>query len=87
MSERGEFEAAAGVARDLIARSEAHALGGFTPWAEMFVAWARGHQGEVSEGIADLEAIVPRLGMVHPGYMYMLVELYLMAGRSEDYAL
>ena len=78
--QRGDHDAAERVATELIQRAERNALGGFTPWAQMFLAWAVGRRGDVAAGIAQLEEIRPRLGMDDAGYLSMLLDLYVEAG-------
>jgi class 3 adenylate cyclase/tetratricopeptide (TPR) repeat protein len=82
--QRGDVDEAVAIADALIAQSKENALPGFIPWAQVYRAWARGMWGDAAGGIEAFEALIPDLGYLDPGYMCMLLDLYLSAGNARE---
>jgi hypothetical protein len=53
-------------------------------WASIYKGWILGQTGEVQEGISVISEAMEKLGYNDPGYMSMLVELYIMANKPEE---
>jgi hypothetical protein len=82
--QRGDLEAVTRETDMIVALARDRRLLGPVDWATILNAWARGRRGELNDAIAVIERSADRLGMKDPGYLAMLVELYLLDGRVDD---
>ncbi len=82
--QRGDLAAAERQVDLLVDTAMQAGFPGMANWARMIGGWVEGRRRDVAGGIATIEAAAEKLGMKDPGYMAMLVELYLADGRIED---
>jgi predicted ATPase len=80
--QRGDLEQTLEHADAIIDLATNNGFPGFVPWAAIFQGWVQGKRGQLEEGITTILAATEKL-YKDPGYMGMLVELYLMAGEQE----
>ncbi len=79
--QRGDLDAVAGGADAIITLARERGLLGYVEWANVLGAWVRAGRDDLDGGLAQMTAATERLGMTDPGYMAMLVELYLRDGQ------
>lgn len=82
--QRGDLDAAEHQVDSLIATATKEGFPGMANWAGMIRGWVQGRRGDVAGGITAIETAAEKLTMKDPGYLAMLVELYLADGRIED---
>ncbi len=82
--QRGDLDATIAQADALSDRAVASGFPGLADWAAVLRSWAQGRSGNVEGAIEEMAATLARLGLQDPGYSSMLVELYQIAGRTED---
>jgi len=82
--QRGDLDAVTDAVDAIVVLARDRGLLGYVTWASVLGAWARAIRGDLDGGIEAMEAATGHLGMVDPGYMAMLVELYLLDGRAGD---
>lgn len=82
--QRGDLDAAEHQVDSLIATATKEGFPGMANWARIIGGWVQGRRGDVAGGITAIETAAEKLTMKDPGYLAMLVELYLADGRIED---
>ncbi len=80
--QRGDLDAVADASEAIVALAGDRGLLGWIEWANVLGAWVRAGRGDLGGGLRMMEAAAERLGMTDPGYLAMLVELYLRDGRT-----
>ena len=53
-------------------------------WASIFKGWILGQNGKIERGISVIADSMEKLGYKDPGYMSMLVELYILANMPDE---
>jgi len=82
--QRGDIEKTQNNAELIVELAKNSGLPGYLLWASIFKGWVIGQGDEISQGIALVEESCEKIGYKDPGYMSMLVELYLKAGRTNE---
>jgi class 3 adenylate cyclase/predicted ATPase len=82
--QRGDIEQIEEQADLIIEHANSKNLPVHVLWASIFKGWILGQNGEIGEGISVITDSTEKLGYKDPGYMSMLVELYILAGRPDE---
>ncbi len=82
--QRGEIEKTQNNTALIVESALRSGLPGYLLWTSIFEGWVMGQGDKISEGIALIEESCDKIGYKDPGYMSMLAELYLKAGRTEE---
>jgi hypothetical protein len=82
--ERGDLDATEREAEALITLAGEMDLPANIDWAAILAAWSHGRRGDTDAAIGEITERADRLGMKDPGYLAMLVDLLLLAGRSDE---
>ena len=81
--QRGDLDATHAQAETHTAVALEHGFQGFADWGSILSGWVRGRRGDVAAGITAIEQAASSLAYLDPGYMAMLVDLYLLDGRTD----
>jgi class 3 adenylate cyclase/predicted ATPase len=82
--QRGDIEETKRQADLIIEHANLKKLPVHVLWASIFKGWILGQKGEIEEGISVIADSMEKLRYKDPGYMSMLVELYILAGRPDE---
>ncbi len=82
--QRGDIEETEKQADLIIQHANENGLPGPVLWASIFKGWISGQTGESDKGISLISDSMEKLGYKDPGYMSMLVELYILANMPEE---
>jgi predicted ATPase len=82
--QRGDIEQTEKQADLIIQHANVKKLPVHVLWASIFKGWILGQNGEIGEGISVIADSMEKLGYKDPGYMSMLVELYILANMPDE---
>ncbi len=82
--QRGDIEGTQKQADLIIQHANENGLPAPVLWASIFKGWILGQTGEIDKGISLISESMEKLGYKDPGYMSMLVELYILANMPEE---
>ncbi|MDA2919691.1 AAA family ATPase [Desulfobacterota bacterium AH_259_B03_O07] len=85
--QRGDIEQTLNNAELIIELAKNSGLPGYVSWPSIFEGWVMGQGNKINEGIALIEESCEKIGKIgykDPGYMSMLVELYLKSGKTDE---
>jgi class 3 adenylate cyclase/predicted ATPase len=82
--QRGDIEQTEKQADLIIEHANLKKLPVHALWASIFKGWILGQKGEIEEGISLIADSMEKLGYKDPGYMSMLVELYILANMPDE---
>jgi len=82
--QRGDIEETEKQADLIIEHANENGLPGPVLWASIFKGWILGRTGEYGKGISLISNSMEKLGYKDPGYMSMLVELYILANKPQE---
>jgi tetratricopeptide (TPR) repeat protein len=82
--QRRDLDALVSEAKALRERAVEFGLLAWLDWMALLEAWAGGRGGDVAGAIASMEEIAERISLKEPSYVAMLIELYAIAGRTND---
>jgi len=82
--QRGDIEGTQEQADLIIQHANENGLPGPVLWASIFKGWILGQTGECEKGVSVISEAMEKLGYKDPGYMSMLVELYILADKPKE---